>query len=161
MNIWSLVKRLSIKELILLSTLMLQKPKWVVPTLKATRRTIVICNRLYNKKHHTHGKENAFRHALWNILVAKYVFDITKNLDSAINWAEKITDLHERLSPNPPLETAMDLHNNKSGRSYFKKIYDFSEQNMIKFLQQEVERAKVISKVMDVKDKGDSLVYLF
>lgn len=161
MNIWSLVKRLSIKELFLLSILMLQKPLLVLPTLRATRRTIVMCNRLYDKKHHGHGRENAFRHALWNLFVSKYVFDINKNLNTAIDWAEKITDLHERISPNPPLEKAMDLHNNKAGRSYFKQIYAFSEKQIIEFLQQKVEKAEVIANVKDVQGKEDSLVCLF
>lgn len=160
MNIWGIIKRLSIKELLSLCVILLQRPLLVLPTLRATRRTIVICDQLYSKMHHANGKENAFRHALWNILVCKYAFEINGNQQKSIRWSAKITDLHEKLSPNPPLEETMDLHNNKVGRSYFCKLIKSSEEEMITFLVQKTEEAEIITQVEDIIDKEDILVYL-
>jgi hypothetical protein len=33
-----------------------------------------------------------------------------------------MTDMHEELFPNKPLETKMDLHNNKFGMDYFMEL---------------------------------------
>jgi hypothetical protein len=51
---------------------------------------------------------DAFRHALWN---AKMKASIGEEL------AKKFGDAHEESPDNPPLEKAMDLHNNARGRS--------------------------------------------
>lgn len=161
MEIWSAITRLSIKEMFHLSWLMFQNPLFVFPTIKATKRTLEVCEIQYKNEHHKHGKANAFRHALWNILICKKTFFFTKNDKKSIIWAKKITDLHEKLAPNDFLERMMDLHNNRIGRSYFSRIGSSSEEEMIAFLKKNTKRAKRFEKAEELKGLQNDLVYLF
>src|SRR5690554_708867 len=107
MKILSQIWDLKFSKLWRLLLLGAKNPLLVFPTNRATIRTVEICNRIYGSSHHGDNRANAFRHALWNILVAKQVFKIVKTEERAISWAEKITTLHEILMPNAPLETEM------------------------------------------------------
>ncbi|MBQ4822055.1 hypothetical protein [Aquimarina sp. MMG016] len=160
MRIWSVLKKLSLQELFLLAVLMLRKPLLIFPTLKATKLTMSVCDNLYGKAHHANGKENAFRHALWNLLICQKVFKITKNVEKSIAWAQKVTDLHEKLAPNPPLEEAMDLHNNVLGRNYFISIQYVSEEETIAFLIKKIEEAQSVSTIGEIDKHKNVLVYL-
>ncbi|WP_371812636.1 hypothetical protein [Aquimarina sp. U1-2] len=72
MNLWSIIKGLSLREIGLLTFLMFRQPLLIWPTLSTTKRTVLICNQLYGDIHNGQSKENAFRHALWNILYQFY-----------------------------------------------------------------------------------------
>ncbi|MFI4852593.1 MAG: DUF6973 domain-containing protein [Gimesia chilikensis] len=63
------------------------------------------------------GNGDAFRHALWNCLMAKSI-----GVSKAKQWG----DAHENggTSPNPPLEKEMDLFNNEIGRGISIKNLD-------------------------------------
>ncbi|KAA1242849.1 hypothetical protein [Aquimarina sp. RZ0] len=152
------MKRFDFWQLIKVLRLLFQKPLLIIPTVSATKRTLIICDNLYRGTHHKDGKENAFRHALWNILICQQTVSITKNTEQSILWAEKITSLHEKLAPNEPLATAMDLHNNSAGREYFRILKDSSETAVINFLQEKTQNAKRIVEVIDT-DTTD-LIYL-
>ncbi|MEM7483973.1 MAG: hypothetical protein AAF348_02080 [Bacteroidota bacterium] len=76
----------------------------------------------YGRLHYKNGPANAFRHALWNYLIAKRCYAWIKNETKVLNWSEKITDWHEHAFPNRKLAKDMDLHNNRVGRYVF-KIY--------------------------------------
>nr|WP_148639307.1 hypothetical protein [Aquimarina longa] len=130
------------------------------PTIKATRKTMMICDLHYKHVHHTNGKANAFRHALWNILICKAVFKITKNIREATIWAEKITNLHEKIAVNELLETAMDLHNNKIGRLYFLDLDKSSDEEMIFYLKEKVEKSIKVTTIKEMKHYQNDLVYL-
>ncbi len=39
-----------------------------------------------------------------------------------MKWTKEITDIHENIFPNAPLQRKMDLHNNKVGREYFMSL---------------------------------------
>ncbi len=55
--------------------------------------------------------------------------------------AEKITQMHEDLFPNEPLQRKMDLHNNKVGRDYFMQLLPTHSQTVFLrpvFLEQTV-----------------------
>ncbi|PKV49001.1 hypothetical protein ATE84_1017 [Aquimarina sp. MAR_2010_214] len=160
MSIRSLLKRLSFRQILRLTGIMLQNPLLVYPTLKATRRTMIICDLHYGKTHHNHGKANAFRHALWNILICYKTFRITKNEESSIRWTKKITDLHEKLAPNKPIETAMDLQNNEMGRKYFVSLKNISEDEIVTFLKKHVQKAKKVTELNALLDHKNDLVYL-
>ncbi len=95
--------------------MLLRRPLLVYPTWKATKQTLEICDSIYGKAHHKNGKANAFRHALWNVLICQKTLKITKNKDKSAFWAQKVTHLHEKLTKNEILDTAMDLHNNAVG----------------------------------------------
>ena len=101
------------------------------PTLVATRKTVAICDELYGKKHHKNGPENAFRHALWNVLVARRCMARGLSLRRSLAWTKTITDWHEDFSPNKPLARAMDLHNNQVGRDLITRFPDEQEDFLI------------------------------
>ncbi|MEW7289352.1 DUF6973 domain-containing protein [Aquimarina sp. 2304DJ70-9] len=160
MRVWSVLRRLSLRELLQLTGVMLQNPLFIIPTLKATKQTIRICNVIYEHTHHKHGKANAFRHALWNVLICQKTYYFTKNVEKSIIWSQKVTDLHEKLAPNEPLEKAMDLHNNKMGRSCFTTLKSSSEEEIITFLKKGVQKAKKVTEIKDIWDHQNNLVYL-
>lgn len=70
----------------------------------------------YGRLHYKNGPANAFRHALWNYLIAKKCHLIRKNEVRVLTWSEKITDWHEVAFQNRELARKMDLHNNEVGR---------------------------------------------
>lgn len=160
MSIGNLLKRLSFRQILKVAGVMLQNPLLIYPTLKATRRTMIICDLHYGKAHHKNGKANAFRHALWNILICQTTFRITKNKEKSVSWAQKITDLHEKLAPNKPLETAMDLHNNEIGRKHFLELTTSFEEEIITFLKNNTQKAKKVIDIKEILDHKDKLVYL-
>lgn len=160
MTIGSLIKRLNVRQLFKLIGLGLQKPLYIIPTFIATKKTLVICDSLYGREHHFHGKANAFRHCLWNVLICKRVLKVSGDATKSQYWAKKITDLHEKLAPNEPLEQAMDLHNNQLGRFYFKKLKNATEDLTVAFLQEQMNNAKCIHKAEQIEVFKDSMVYI-
>jgi hypothetical protein len=158
MKIWYRLKKLSIKQLLNLGVVFIQRPLLIRPTLKATSRTMSISQEEFGNAQHKNGTPNAFRHALWNILLAKAAY--TTNETTATNWAEQVTTLHEKLAPNAPLETVMDLHNNMVGRQFFSETLNFSETELIQFLKEKSSIAKQITKVEDVERYPNELVYI-
>jgi len=119
-----------------------------------------ICDKLFGKAHHKNNKSNAFRHALWNILICKNAFQVSENSGKAILWAEEITSLHEKLMPNEALEEAMDFYNNELGRIYFKQLENASEEEIVSFLKSKMEEAVKVSKVDEIQNFSDKLVYI-
>ena len=113
MSIWKVIKSLKYKQLKSAFFLFLKKPLFVYPTLKATVTSYKISQKEFPKTHYLNGKANAFRHALWNIIICNECNKWVINIEKAVSWAKTITDWHEELSPNKPLDKAMDLHNNK------------------------------------------------
>ena len=160
MNVVKRIRQLSIKQLWHLSVVFIKQPFLVFPTLKATKKTMKISSDLYGKAHHKNGSANAFRHALWNVLIAKAAFRKFQNTEKSIDWAKKVTDLHEKLAPNSPLETAMDLHNNEMGRQFFKEVLDFSEEEMIDFLQKIAKNSQKVTKTSEIEVFKTDLVFI-
>ncbi|GAA0714762.1 hypothetical protein GCM10009430_08350 [Aquimarina litoralis] len=160
MTIVSLIKRLNIRQLFKLIGLGLQKPLYIIPTFIATKRTLAICDSLYGGEHHLHGKANAFRHSLWNVLICQRVLKVSGDATKSEYWAKMITDLHEKLAPNEPLEQVMDLHNNELGRMYFKKLKDATEGEIISFLELKIKNAKKVLEVSKFHNYSNDLVYI-
>ncbi|MDB4114171.1 hypothetical protein N9572_01455, partial [Flavobacteriaceae bacterium] len=73
MNLWARIKQLHLGQLIKLSLLFLSRPLYIIPTISATKKTLLICDTLYKQTHHKSNKANAFRHALWNVLICRKV----------------------------------------------------------------------------------------
>lgn len=75
-----------------------------------------------------------------------------------------MTDMHEELFPNEPLETKMDLHNNQIGMDLFMEMLpgihrQFFESSFF------VEKLKVMTKNAEIlndvdQNLGQALVYL-
>ena len=158
MKIWQRIKKLSFKQLIKLGLVFIKRPLLIAPTLKASTRAMQISQKHYGNAQHKSGKPNAFRHAIWNVLLAKIAYK--DDVVLAIQWADNVTTLHEKLAPNEPLETAMDLHNNKIGRQLFSEVKSLSEDDMIQHLKGKTEDAKPITKPEDVEKHLNDLVYI-
>lgn len=75
-------------------------------------------------------KADAFRHAIWNVLIAKYIGKTRSSIPFCIDRARTFTTLHETGTPKPAntsdaaweLDVQMDLHNNNQGLIYFEKV---------------------------------------
>lgn len=107
-------------RLLSLTGLVLTRPLFALPTLEATRRCMAICDERFGKKHRLNGPANAFRHALWNVLIALHCSRWSSKLEDLLDWTKRITDWHEDTFPNPASDRAMDLHNNRVGRELFR-----------------------------------------
>lgn len=132
----------------------------LIPTILATYQTVKISNEHYGTLHHKNNATNAFRHALWNFLIAKKCSKWRRNTRKAIRFAQKITDWHEEFSPNEPLEKEMDLHNNHIGRKLFIANNEESVNDFVKILKDKVEESKLIFELKDLKKYNNDLVYI-
>ncbi|MHA7059339.1 DUF6973 domain-containing protein [Aquimarina sp. M1] len=160
MKIRNLIRRFNFWQLFRLAGLAIQKPMYIIPTLKATKKTMMICDAIYGNLHHKNGKANAFRHALWNVLICQNTYSRSKNEEKSILWAQKVTDLHEKIAPNKAIEEAMDLHNNRLGRLYFRVLENATERETIAYLNSKIENAKRMSDIKNLKTFSADLVYI-
>ena len=119
--VFNVLKSLSLNNLLKLFFTGFSHPIFSVLTFFATYKTYKISEKLFPKTHGLHGAGNAFRHALWNSLIMMYCCKVSSP-KKALIWTEKITQMHEDLFPNEPLQRKMDLHNNKVGRDYFMQL---------------------------------------
>ena len=160
MTIWTIIKRFQYKQFWELFALSIKYPLYVYPTLKATAKSFQIAKNEFPKAHGKKGKANAFRHAFWNAYICYECTKWSKNQQRIIIWAELITAKHEELSPNEPLDTAMDLHNNKVGRTIF---YERSLKNVneiIESVKNDLESAKKVINVSEIEECVDTLIYI-
>jgi len=162
MAVWKRIKSMSIKQLFLLVRTFSVNPMYFFPTHRATLKTVQICNDLYGKAHHENNVTNSFRHALWNILIAKKCFKKNNSVEKSLEWAKTITDLHEKLAPNSKLETNMDLHNNEIGRVLFaeKQMQKMSEEKIIAVLKEKKETAVKVSSINEMRGNIGEFVYI-
>ncbi|AXT61671.1 hypothetical protein D1816_15350 [Aquimarina sp. AD10] len=160
MNVWGVVRQLNFWQFTTLAKMLLANPLLAYPTLKATKRALYICDIHYKKTHHKNGRANAFRHAIWSLLVCKETLKITKTEAKSMIWAQKITDLHEKLAPNAPLETAMDLHNNAMGIQFFSTLVNATEEEVILFLKNKTNCAIKVTSSIEIADYPNDLVYI-
>lgn len=65
---------------------------------------------------------NAFRHAIWNTLLAKHGGKKYGSVSKAIETARMFSFLHEACGTGTDLQHTMDLHNNEVGLSYFASV---------------------------------------
>ena len=128
------------------------------PTISATTVCMKIANKKFPKLHHLHNPANAFRHALWNALIAHKAQKWNGDTQKALSWAEKITNWHEDFSPNEALARAMDLHNNKVGRSIFNNLK--TKQNKVKTIEIINETMVFLEGAQQVKQLSDLSKYL-
>jgi hypothetical protein len=150
---------MNFRKLFAVFKVFISRPRYIFPTYKATIQSIEICDDLYKNKHHKNGKENAFRHAIWNYLICKKCYPISGSVKTARKWSDHITGLHEKLSPNPTLAKAMDLHNNRVGQALFNEN-TLSEVELTKRLQQEMQTAIKVKTVLDIEKAKDKLVFI-
>jgi hypothetical protein len=157
MNIWGRIRQMSFGQLFRLGILFLKHPLLILPTLRASRKTFEICNRRFGLSHHGHGIENAFRHALWNILICQNSIKMTKNRQKSVIWAKKVTDLYEKVTKTDLLNRSMDLHNNAIGRKLFLESNSADlEQKLVEMMR----NGRIIDQNMQFSSFGKELVYI-
>lgn len=158
--LWRIFNGLDYKQLFGLLALFLRNPLYTIPTIFATKDCMAIAQREYGNKHHLSNPANAFRHALWVILIIRKCLKWKNNEEKAIAWAKSFTDWHEDFSPNEPLEHAMDLHNNQVGVSFYEEIKDKTEEEIVSFLKEKASEAVKIKTVDEVDKFENKLVYI-
>ena len=143
--------------------LTLPHPLFSIMGFYAILRSFSLAQKHFPKTHSNNGIGNAFRHSLWNCLILMYCCKISSP-KKALDYCKKMTDLHEELFPNEPLETKMDLHNNQVGINLFMELLPgihrqfFETSFFVEKLMQKTKTAKILEKLED--DFGDELVYL-
>ncbi|HET8838859.1 MAG TPA: hypothetical protein VFM82_07695 [Flavobacteriaceae bacterium] len=162
MNLWIRIKKLRPKQLLKLALVFCGNPRFAVSSIRATNRTLAICNFHFGKKHHQNNQANAFRHALWNFFICRAVFQIDTDVEKAINWAKTITDLHEKFAFSTNLAKAMDLHNNTIGRTIFKEKISakLNLEEIIVLLKTKAAQAEKIEIPEDVEKFKGELVFI-
>ena len=154
---------LTFKKIVKLLSVTLPHPLFSILSFYATIRSFLIAKKYFHETNSTNGIGNAFRHALWTCLIMMYCCKISSPKKS-LDFCKKITDLHEELFPNKPLETKMDLHNNKVGMNLFMEMLQgihrqfFETGFFINKLFEKTKTAKVLKSVDE--NPGNVLVYL-
>lgn len=153
------IAALNVRELAGICVVFLKRPFYLLPTYKATNKTVEISDRLYGDLHHDDNRTNAFRHALWNFLICKNCLLVARSPEKAAGWSKKITDLHERLAPNEELAKMMDLHNNRIGREMFLKSPE-EEIDIVPIFQKMTMEAVKVLRVEQIEKEKDKLVFI-
>ncbi|WP_439130468.1 DUF6973 domain-containing protein [Polaribacter sp.] len=154
-----IIKNLNYKQICALFVWFFKHPFFMLATVKATIITLRVAQKEFPNIHGLHNKANAFRHAIWNIFIAKECAKFSDDLDKVLRWTKQITDWHEEFSPNEEMAKLMDLHNNKIGRKYFLKLKDKSKSEIVDALCLKLENAKKIN-LKSTLEKIDNLVFL-
>jgi hypothetical protein len=160
MSFWKLVKGINFKQIASLGAFLLQHPIFMFATVKATSQTMRIVQEEFPDIHGKDNKANAFRHALWNFLIAFQCAKNEKDIAKVISWTKKITDWHEDFSPNIALARAMDLHNNHIGRTLFSNLKINFEKEIIKELKSKLDRAVQVGLLNDLDQNLSELVFI-
>ena len=138
----------------------MKHPIFIYPTLKATSECIHIATKHFGKEHIKNGQANAFRHALWNYLIAKKCTKWSKNKEKVQEWTKNITDWHEEAFINRDLARLMDLHNNAIGKQVFAENSTAKVEDVIALLLQKSAQSVKISNKEALTGVENSLVHL-
>lgn len=160
MNPFSVLKRVSFKHILKGILLGLSRPLFIFPTLKATKDCMRVSTAQYGKLHHKNGPANAFRHALWNCMIAQRCFRWAKNEIKVLDWTKKVTDWHEEAFLNKALAKAMDLHNNAVGRFIFEQNPGKSEEEIISILKEMASESTKIEDNTNLSVLKNQLVHI-
>jgi len=159
MKFRKVLKSLDFRQITSLLVWFLKHPFFMSATVLATYQTFRISQNYFPNIHWKHNKANAFRHALWNVLIAKKSSVFSNNKEKILDWTKTITDWHEDFSPNSELAKLMDLHNNKVGRDFYLKIGDKIVSEITTIMVNESDIAYQIKSVDDISDTN-KMVYL-
>lgn len=157
-------RQLTFEKFIRLLKFALSNPIFSILSFVATVRAFLIAKTNYPKTNSTDGRGNAFRHALWCCLILMYCCKVSSP-KKAIAWCKKVTDFHEELFPNEPLQTKMDLHNNAVGIQLFENMLEgihrqfFETSFFIEKLRKMTKQAIFISS-LDQEAPDNKLMYI-
>ncbi len=159
MKKWDVLKSLNFKQIRSLFGWFLKHPIFMLATLKATLKTLNVVNKEFPETHDGHNKANAFRHAFWNVIIAKECYGFSSNIDKVLEWTKTITDWHEEFSPNEKMPRLMDLHNNAFGRKVFLTLKNNSDKEIQEFLILKMKSAVKVKNVSEI-DETNNLIFL-
>ncbi|HIC8645259.1 TPA: DUF6973 domain-containing protein [Elizabethkingia meningoseptica] len=157
-------RQLTFKKFIRLLKLSLSNPIFSVLSFIATVRAYTIAKKYYPRTNSTDGKGNAFRHALWCCLILMYCCKVSSPR-KCLQWCKKVTDFHEEIFPNEPLQTKMDLHNNSVGIQFFESLLPgihrqfFETSFFIKELIEKTDQAFFVTN-MEEEITAEQLMYI-
>ena len=161
--LFNTLRTLSFKKLLRLLKLVVPHPLLAILGIYATVNSFTLAEKFFPKTSATNGIGNAFRHALWSALIMMYCCKISSP-QKALKFCKEMTDLHEELFPNEPLEKKMDLHNNQVGMDLFMEMLPgihrqfFETGFIIDRLFEMLKTAKILTSLEE--NHGDHLVYL-
>lgn len=164
MKFWELIKLLNFNQIKSLFFIFIKHPLYIYPTFKATSKSMYIAQKEFPNIHGESNKANAFRHALWNILLVGAYVSHNKNLKESLKFAKAITLWHENFSPNKPIEKLMDLHNNAVGRMIASEFISTEKlletTKIISLLHYKLTLSKQISRVDEAQLYTKELIFL-
>ena len=160
MFVWDVIKGVRFKKLKSVLLFFFKHPVFMISTVIATFNAVRVSQKEFPNTHGFHNKANAFRHALWNIFIAKECSRFSKNNYEIILWTKEFTDWHEDFAPNEELAKTMDLHNNYIGREMFLNTTHKDYKQWIPFVKKQLQQAVLIVSIKDVVNYPTQLVYL-
>ncbi|RXG24413.1 DUF6973 domain-containing protein [Leeuwenhoekiella aequorea] len=160
MKIWARLKTFNLLQLFKLAQLFITKPHYIKLTLQASKKAVVLANKHYGNTHQYNNRANAFRHALWVVLLGQFVYQKNEDITIAKNWALKVTTAHEDIAVNKPLERTMDLHNNKVGILLLAELINKKEDEIVLLLKKKAQEAQQICEPEEVVNLDNQLVYI-
>ena len=160
MSIRARLKSMSFAQLFKLATLFIAHPGYVFLTARASKKAMHLATQVYGNTHHKSNRGNAFRHALWTVLLGQEVYRKSDNLEKAKNWAKQFTDLHEQLFVNRKADRTMDLHNNSFGIQALRLFAAKPQEEAVMFLQEAAKNAVQIRNAKDAEAYPNKLIYL-
>lgn len=89
----------------------------IIPTFQASQDAKNESQRQWTNMSGDDTKQDAFRHAYWNVLLAKRI---------SLGWARDFSNAHESESKNQAAKR-MDLHNNGIGRNEYSRYWSRSD----------------------------------
>ena len=92
MFVWDVIKGVRFKQLKSVLLFFFKHPVFMISTVIATFNAVRVSQKEFPNTHGFHNKANAFRHALWNIFIAKECSRFSKNNYEIILWTKEFTD---------------------------------------------------------------------
>lgn len=160
MKIIKIISRVRPNGFIRLIRLCATRVWFIWPTYKATKSCMRISTAHFGRQHYRNGQANAFRHALWNILIALGCGKVSSNIEKVVLWTKSITDWHEETFFSQELPMKMDYHNNEVGRLLFHHNQGWTELQFVNELLKLLESAKQIKQETPLNLIKNQLVYI-
>ncbi len=157
------LRTLSFTKVLKLLRLTVPHPLFSLLAFYATVKSFSLAQQHFPKTNSNSGIGNAYRHALWTCLIMMYCCKISSP-EKSLDFCKRMTDLHEELFPNKPLEKKMDLHNNQVGMDLFMELLpgihrQFFETNF--FVEKLFVKTKTAKLLTSLEENfGPELVYL-
>jgi len=160
MNFIAIIKRVDLASFWKLTKLCLNHLLFLWPTFKATQACLKVSTQHFGRAHYQNTPANAFRHAYWNYLIAKYCTNWSQNQERILNWTKSVTDWHENAFKNRPLARLMDFHNNKIGRAIFLVSPDLPAEKAVLIFLEMTQNSLKISSESEIRQNISTLIHI-